>query len=63
MKTAMNPETLAKLVAANNMELDDELRYTPLGLQVDEEDLSNTANLRNFRFDSSTHLLSAPDPD
>ena len=53
MKTAMNPETLAKLVAANNMELDDELRYTPLGLQVDEEDLSNTANLRGFRFDSS----------
>ena len=63
MKTAMNPETLAMLVAANNMELDDELRYTPLGLQVDEEDLSNTANLRNFRFDSSQHLYSAADPD
>ena len=53
MKTALNPETLAKLVSANNMELDDELRYTPLGLAQDQEDLSNTADLRNFRFDSS----------
>ena len=48
MKTPLDSGTLAQL--ANNMDMDDELRYTPQAHVEHDINYSNTADLRDFKF-------------